>query len=137
MGQLFLLVNTQKPMDKRQSDYSPKRKRNKTRSRSRSRDFNSKKKHSHHKAKYHKKEKSYKKKHHPEKKAPHYEKRSSSHWKRRNTPHYEWEINQTIRHYKIKDHIADGTSGRCLLVKNKHTGKYYAAKVIKPVLKYI
>lgn len=65
------------------------------------------------------------------------EKESSSHWRRRNTPHFEWELNDYIRNYKIKDHLADGTFGRCLLVKNRESGKYYAAKVIKPVEKYI
>lgn len=64
-------------------------------------------------------------------------KRSSSHWRRRNTPHFDYEENDYIKQYKIKDHIADGTFGRCLLVKHKVTKKYYAAKVIKPVEKYI
>ena len=38
---------------------------------------------------------------------------------------------------RIKDHIADGTFGRCLLAKHRETKKYYALKVIKPVEKYI
>lgn len=112
---------------------SNERKRNKTRSRSRNRKGENKRsKYSPHQKRSHRsnfpKKKQDKKIH---------EKRSSSHWCRRSTPHFDWKINSYIRSYKVKDHIADGTFGRCLLVKHKYTGKYYAAKVIKPVEKYL
>lgn len=62
--------------------------------------------------------------------------RSSSHFRRRETPHYTGGPGDTLGKYTIEEHIADGTFGRCFRVKRGH-GDSYAAKVIKPVKKYI
>ena len=112
------------------------RRRKYTTSRSRSRSRSRRKYHKYHKSKkYHRRSSSYHKKRDRNDKIK--QKKADSINKRRGSEHFEWESVRYIRDYKIKEHIADGTFGRCLLAKHKDSRKYYALKVIKPVQRYI